>query len=46
MFVEIAWEGDALAVPLIQLEVTEADEETRQAIADWHYWVNQGYEFG
>jgi len=24
----------------------EADAETQQAIADWHYWVNQGYEFG
>ena len=46
MFVEIEWEGDTLAVPLIQLEATEADEETQQAIADWHYWVNQGYEFG
>ena len=19
-------------------------EETQQAIEDWHYWVNQGYE--
>ena len=46
MFVEIGWEGDTLAVPLIQLEAPEADEETQQAIADWHYWVNQGYEFG
>lgn len=46
MFVEINWEGDVLAVPLIQLEATEADEETQQAIADWHYWVDQGYEFG
>ncbi len=46
MFVDIDWEGDILAVPLIQLEAPEADEETQQAIADWHYWVNQGYEFG
>ena len=46
MFVEIAWEDDTLAVPLIQLEAPEADAETQQAIADWHYWVNQGYEFG
>ncbi len=46
MFVEIEWEGDTLAVPLIQLEAPEADEETQQAIADWHYWVSQGYEFG
>jgi Calcium binding len=46
MFVEIDWEGDRLAVPLIQLEALEAGAETQQAIADWHYWVNQGYEFG
>ena len=46
MVVEIAWEDDTLAVPLMQLEAPEADEETIEAIADWHYWVNQGYEFG
>jgi hypothetical protein len=46
MFVEIDWKGDTLAVPLIQLEAPDADEETQQAISDWHYWVNQGYEFG
>ena len=46
MFVEIDWDGDTLAVPLIQLEAKEADAQTQQAITDWHYWVNQGYEFG
>ncbi|NJL47263.1 MAG: hypothetical protein HC929_06915 [Leptolyngbyaceae cyanobacterium SM2_5_2] len=46
MFVEIEWDGDTLAVPLIQLEATEVDAAMQQAIADWHYWVNQGYEFG
>jgi hypothetical protein len=46
MLVEIEWEGDTLAVPLIQLEAPKADAATQQAIADWHYWINQGYEFG
>ncbi len=46
MFVEIEWNGDVLAVPLIQLEALQADVKTQEAIADWHYWVNQGYEFG
>jgi hypothetical protein len=46
MFVEIEWDGDRLAVPLSQLEAPEADEQTQQAIADWHYWVDRGYEFG
>ncbi|PSN13685.1 calcium-binding protein [filamentous cyanobacterium CCT1] len=45
MFVEIAWEDDRLAVPLSQLEAPKADEETQQAIEDWHYWVNRGYKF-
>jgi hypothetical protein len=46
MYVEITWEDDTLAVPLIQIEATDADSQTQQAIADWHYWVNRGYEFG
>ncbi|MEM6866916.1 MAG: calcium-binding protein [Cyanobacteria bacterium P01_C01_bin.121] len=46
MFVEVAWNDDALAVPLIQLTAQNVDEDTQQAIEDWHYWVNQGYEFG
>ncbi len=46
MFVGIRWEKRPLAVPLSQLKpVTETDEETKQAIEDWHYWVRQGYEF-
>jgi hypothetical protein len=46
MFVEIPWENKrTLAVPLSQLEVAHADEETRQAVEDWHYWVAMGYRF-
>jgi len=45
MFVEIEWEDDVLGVPLSQLKPLEGDEDTQQAIADWHYWVEQGYEF-
>jgi Calcium binding len=46
MFVEIPWEHKrTLAVPLAQLEVAHADEETRQAVEDWHYWVAMGYGF-
>ncbi len=44
MFVEMPWEHKrTLAVPLSQLEVAQADEETRQAVEDWHYWVEMGY---
>jgi hypothetical protein len=45
MFVEIEWDDDRLAVPLSQLEASKADAETQEAVEDWHYWVDQGYEF-
>src|SRR5919199_6842901 len=44
MFVQTPWERRTLAVPLSQLEPTVADEQTIQAVEDWHYWVEQGYE--
>jgi hypothetical protein len=44
MFVLIGWERRALAVPLAQLEGVAVDEQTRQVIEDWQYWVAQGYE--
>jgi hypothetical protein len=42
----VCHEWDCFGLPLIQLKASEAGEETQQAIADWHHWVNQGYEFG
>ncbi len=44
MFVTTPWERDTLAVPLSQLEVIRADEQTEQAVQDWRYWVERGYE--
>jgi hypothetical protein len=33
-----------LAVPLSQVKpISETDEDTREAVADWHYWGDQGY---
>jgi Calcium binding len=47
MFVMIEWEDDELAVPLAQLGPdVNADEETKEAVGDWHYWVARGYMFG
>ncbi len=43
MFVLIRWKGRKLAIPLIQLEGVQVDEETQQAIEDWHYWVKRGH---
>ena len=45
MFVLIRWKRRQLAVPLMQLEGIQVDEETQQAIEDWRYWVNRGYAF-
>jgi hypothetical protein len=40
------WEKEGLAVPLSQLKpISATDEQTKQAIEDWHYWVKMGYEF-
>jgi hypothetical protein len=46
MFVRIRWDRkEGLAVPLAQLKVAHADEATRTAVEDWHYWLKKGYEF-
>jgi calcium binding protein len=45
MFVMMRWERNGLAIPLMQLEVIHGDDQTREAVEDWHYWVNRGYEF-
>ncbi len=47
MFVMIRWEKDGLAVPLSQLSpIKSVNEQTKQAVEDWHYWVQMGYQFG
>jgi hypothetical protein len=45
MLVLIRWQGRTMAVPLSQLVAVDPDVSTAEAIADWHYWVNQGYCF-
>ena len=45
MFVDIQWNDRKLSVPLSQIEGIDLDEESEQAISDWHYWVGRGYEF-
>lgn len=46
MFVVVNALGRSFGVPLAQLEAPGADEQTQEAIADWHYWVGQGYLLG
>lgn len=49
MFVMIRWglpeQKQGLGVPLSQLEIIHGSESVRQAVEDWHYWVDRGYEF-
>ncbi len=45
MLVLIRWQGRTMAVPLSQLSGVNVNESTAEAIADWHYWVAQGYCF-
>jgi hypothetical protein len=45
MFVGIRSERRPLAVPLSQLKpISPTAPQTKEAVADWHYWVGQGYE--
>src|SRR2546430_13341309 len=45
IFVIIQWEGRTLGVPLSQLKGIAVEQDPKQAIEDWHYWVQQGYQF-
>jgi hypothetical protein len=45
MFVEIQWSDRTFGLPLAQLQPLNVDDETQEAIEDWHYWVDRGYEF-
>jgi hypothetical protein len=49
IFVEVRYrEGevdDVFSAHLEDIHPIEVGEETAEAIADWHYWVDMGYEF-
>ncbi len=45
MLVIIEWCERTMGVPLAQLEAIKVGRKAAQAIADWHYWVAQGYQF-
>ena len=42
MFVRIEWMDREFGVPLSQLEPVDPDEDTREAVNDWHYWEGDG----
>ncbi|MFK0572229.1 calcium-binding protein [Endozoicomonas sp.] len=47
MLVQVRWQGHSLAVPLSQLEAggDEVNEDTVEAMGDWHYWIEQAFCF-
>ncbi len=46
MMVLVEWQGRRFGVPLMQLEAVDPDPDTEQAVGDWHYWVERGYQLG
>lgn len=44
MFVWVRRAGKRIAVPLAQLRPLSKDQETQEAVGDWLYWVDRGYE--
>jgi hypothetical protein len=42
MIVKIEWSDRIFGVPLAQLKAIDGDDQTEEAIADWHYWVGRG----
>jgi Calcium binding len=45
VLVLIRWCGRKVAIPLSQLTAIDENESADQALADWKYWVAQGYRF-
>ena len=44
MFVWVGQAGERIAVPLAQLRPLSKDQATQEAVGDWLYWVDRGYE--
>jgi hypothetical protein len=44
MFVWVKRAGKRIAIPLAQLQPLSKDQDTREAVGDWLYWVDWGYE--
>jgi hypothetical protein len=45
MFVIVEWQNRQFGVPLEQILPINSDEETLEAVKDWQYWVERGYQF-
>ena len=45
IFVMTQWKPHELAVPLSQLKFMRGSDQTKEAVDDWQYWTDHGYEF-
>ncbi|MGF6917822.1 calcium-binding protein [Paraburkholderia sp. 40] len=45
IFVRVRWGQREVVAPLAQITPVNSDKPTRLAVADWHYWHDQGYAF-
>ena len=45
IFVWVRWGQRDVVAPLAQIAPVNSDKPTRLAVADWHYWHDQGYAF-
>jgi hypothetical protein len=45
LLVLIRWHNRKMAVPLSQWTATDGNQFTKEAIADWHYWISHGHLF-
>jgi hypothetical protein len=45
IFVWVRWGQRDVVAPLAQIVPVSCDEPTQVAVADWHYWHDQGYAF-
>jgi hypothetical protein len=49
IYVEVLYQDgeaeDTFTARLYDIEAQAANEQTQEAIADWHYWTNRGYSF-
>ena len=49
MFVEVIYpdgkDEDIFSAKLSEIEAIDADEDSKEALADWQYWLGRGYKF-
>ena len=45
MFVQVKWQDRELGIPLEKIKPLKVDKETKEAIEDWHYWMEMAYMF-